>query len=1480
MEKSNLSSENYEAIATSPPISVDKSVQNLDAIESTEQLQCIHELFEAQVIQNPDAVAVVSGNRQLTYQQLNQQTNQLAHYLRQLGVGPEVLVGICIERSIEMVVGLLAILKAGGAYLPLDPAYPQERIALILADAHVPVLLTQQKQLQRLFQQDTRVVCIDTEWEAIAQESQANPVNLAQLEHLAYVIYTSGSTGKPKGVMVEHRSLASFTQTASCAYAITPSDRILQFASISFDAAVEEIYPCLVRGATLVLRSDEMLSSVPTFFQKCRDWELTILDLPTAFWHQICIALPALNLLLPQSLRLVIIGGERARSQQLESWQQYVNPQVRLVNTYGPTEATVVATMCDLAGLQAVDTRRVLPIGRAIDRNVQVYVLDQSLQPVPVGEAGELYIGGLGVARGYLNQPQLTAEKFIPNPLCPERGDRLYKTGDLVRYRQDGNLEYLNRIDHQEKIRGFRIELGEIEAVMGQHPAVRDNVVVVREDVPGDKRLVAYVVPSQGDANDTADMQASLKDCDTQQKLQWQGVFDSLYGEFDFSQQAKFYVKGWNSSYTGLPIPDEQVREWMKQTVERILALRPTRVLEIGCGGSGLMLFQIAPYCSQYCATDLSEKALSVLQQQLSQLKQDLPGVTLLQRAADDFTNVEANAFDAVLIVSVAQYFPSIDYLLKVMERAVNAVEPGGFIFLGDVRSLPLLEAFHTSVQLHQASDTLSLVELRQRVEQQLGKEKQLAIDPAFFMALKQHLPKISHIEIRLERGRYHNELNKFRYDAILHIGSQTHTTIDIPWIDWEEQRLTLATIRQILIDANPEVLGISGVPNARVLEDVQAVDLLKNSQEIATVGDIRQVLQKTAKTGVDPFEFWILSENFPYDIDIYWLDSSPDGRYAVVFRRCTVQEASAIEIVTPVFKAATDFRPWSDYANSPVKEKSDVRLVPLLRKYLEEKLPNYMVPSDFVLLETLPLTLNGKVDRRALPKPDRTRPSTTGKLVAPRTPIEEVLAQIWAEVLGFKQVGIYDNFFELGGNSLQITQLLTQVQKTFQVELYLHDLFSVPTIAGFASAIEKFRQAGCSNTLSTKTTIELDAEAVLDDTIYPGTLPIEQTNEPNCIFITGATGFLGTFLLHELLLQTQAYIYCLVRSSDAEAGKKRLLSKLQSYSLWHESWSSRIIPVIGDLSQPLLGLTAEQFQMLASILDTIYHNGALVNFAYPYSALKAANVLGTQEVLRLASQVKIKPVHFVSTLSIFPSRSYSGVKVIRESNSLDHGQVLYSGYDQSKWVAERIVSIARDRGLPVCIYRPGWISGDSLTGISNPDDLLFRLIQGCIELGSIPDKDIIEDLTPVDFVSKAIVHLSQQKKSIGKNFHLISPHTIQSSELIKSIREFGYSLKQVPYEQWQVQLLDEVANSLDNPLSPLLTVFAEKEFSKTSNSAMLRFDCQNTLIGLAGTPINYPHVDAKLFSMYISYFIHSGLLEAPMLKNKHNYFLAGKLKA
>ncbi|MEH2199895.1 amino acid adenylation domain-containing protein [Nostoc sp.] len=438
--------------------------------------KCIHQLFEQQVQRTPDALAVVFDNEQLTYQQLNSRANQLAHYLRSLGVKPDVLVGICVERSLEMVVALLGILKAGGAYLPLDPEYPQDRLSFMLEDAQVSLLLTQQRLLDRLPQHQAKLVCLDEAWSEIAQNHQDNPITEAKAFHLANVIYTSGSTGRPKGVMVEHKGLCNLAQAQIQTFGLTADSRILQFASFSFDASIWEVVMALGSGGTLYMGTKDSLLPGKPLIERLRDYSITHITLPPS-------ALAVMPVEKLPALQTIIVAGEACSGELIKQWSVGRN----FFNAYGPTEATVCATIAKCNDDEKIS------IGRAI-ANTQVYILDENLQPVPVGVPGELHIGGVGLARGYLNRPELTQEKFILNPF---NSGRLYKTGDLARYLPDGQIEYLGRIDHQVKIRGFRIELGEIEALLSQHDDVQICCVIAREETLDNKRLVAYVVPQK-----------------------------------------------------------------------------------------------------------------------------------------------------------------------------------------------------------------------------------------------------------------------------------------------------------------------------------------------------------------------------------------------------------------------------------------------------------------------------------------------------------------------------------------------------------------------------------------------------------------------------------------------------------------------------------------------------------------------------------------------------------------------------------------------------------------------------------------------------------------------------------------------------------------------------------------------------------------------------------------------------------------------
>jgi amino acid adenylation domain-containing protein/thioester reductase-like protein len=999
----------------------------------------LHHFVQSHAERTPEALALVFEDQQWSYSRLDAWANKLAQRLRKLGVGPEVVVGVCCGHCPFSVVSILAVLKAGGAFLPLDPRLPPQRLAFLLEDAGPAVFLTLRKLRRTLPRTSVPVICLDADWPDIAREKAESPAVHSGPDHLAYVIYTSGSTGVPKGVEVTHRGIANLASAQAAAFRVGADSRVLQFAPLSFDAAVSELAMTFHAGATLVMARRNALLPGRPLLRVLEKHAVSVVTLPPS----VLAALPAAEL---PALRTLVVAGEACSAEVAARWA----PGRHFVNAYGPTETTVCATLTSWEGGDRP------PIGKPI-ANTRVYVLDRRMRPVPVGVPGELYVGGIGLARGYLSRPRLTAERFVPDPFGTAPGARLYRTGDLGRWLPGGLLEYIGRADHQVKLRGFRIELGEIEAVLACHPQVSACAVLAREDSPGDQRLVAYVVGRDGQVPAAAD-----------------------------------------------------------------------------------------------------------------------------------------------------------------------------------------------------------------------------------------------------------------------------------------------------------------------------------------------------------------------------------------------------------------------------------------LRSLLQEKLPDYMMPSAFVALEALPLTLSGKVDRKALPPPGEARRDLGREYVAPRTPLEKALASAWAEALHVDRVGVHDNFFELGGHSLLATQLAARLRNAVGAEVPVRAFFVGPTVAHLArylgehnpKAVERLFGLGSLPEGSVElpaaaSAPDLEADVVLDHSIQGTLAPDYPIADPAQVFLTGATGFLGAFLLRELLEQTRADVHCLVRAADEHAARQRIQKGLQAYGLWEESFGRRIVPVPGDLSRPLFNLTPQRFMQLAAAVDAIYHNGAQVHFLQPYKTLKAANVGGTLEVLRLACRHKVKPVHYVSTIGVFGD--LPGDSRPREQD-MPAAQGLQGGYNQSKWVAERLVALAGRRGLPVAVYRPGRIAWHSRTGVANADDFFTNAVRLCIRMGKCPragEGPVFDDITPVDYVSSAIVRLSRKRAALGRAFHLVNPRPTDLRLVLDAIRGFGFEVQEVPADQWQTELAGQVLDRQEGTgavvLSALISGAAARQGAHaTAARTPGAVDCQETVADLAAAGVVCPEVTTQSLHRFLAYCVQAGLVGAP----------------
>jgi amino acid adenylation domain-containing protein/thioester reductase-like protein len=1001
---------------------------------------------------------VVSPAGRLTYKELARSAGRLADILRGTGVGPETVVGVYLERGIDAVRCLLAILQAGGAYLPLDPSLPDARLAQMCAEAQPAVIVADRAALPFAGAFTGTVLVIGELDAAAADTAGPAPQAVPRPESLAYVIHTSGSTGQPKAVAVSHGSLAYVIGELTREYRMTGRDRVVQLASLGFDTSVEQMLVTLLSGATLMLPGAGTIA--PTdLLGYLAEHQVTVIDLTPAYWHQLlAITGPADRRL--RSVRLMITGGDMAEPADCAAALRAA-PGARLLNAYGLTETTITTTLFDVsrAGAGGFGGPGPVPVGRPIPR-AQVLVLDHNLDEVPAGAVGEIYIGGPGVARGYLGKPAATAERFLPNPYSEIPGGRLYRSGDLGRWRADQELEVIGRADRQLKVHGFRVDPAEIEDVLVSHPDVRAAAVVAHELSLGSKQLVAY--------------------------------------------------------YT--------------------------------------------------------------------------------------------------------------------------AREPG---------------------------------------------------------------------------------------------------------------------------------LGAAGQPADHVG------------------------------------------------------DSS-------------------------------------------------------LRTFAAARLPGFMVPSLFIALDQLPLTPAGQIDRRALPHPA----VTVGGLHGNYTPLQAGMSHLWSRILHTERVGLDDDFFQLGGNSLLAAEMLAHARAMFglsatDVRPLTRRLLRHPTLRSFASATEDAR-AGRLTADGRNRHIDFAREALLTIPVRHDGTPAPDRRRPRETLLTGSTGFLGSYLLRELLAGSTGRIHCLVRAGDRTDARRRITRSAAQYGIGDLDMD-RVVPLPGDLAAPDLGLSPREFDELARTVDVIYHAGALVNFTYPYEELRAANVTGTAELIRLAGRYRGIPLNYVSTAAVLAGFGAMGVREVTEETPLGYADHLRVGYLETKFVAEELVRNAGRAGLPVAIYRPLDISGDHDTGAWNTATELCALIRFMTDTGVAPDIDLPLDLVPADICAAAIRHISAQARAPGRTYHLASPGHTLLEDLVGRLRQHGYPIREIPYSEWVDELLSTAAADPAHPMTPFIPLFIDRDEDSELTVAEMYLEHifpvytrSNTERALVGSGISFPVIDEGLLDLNIDYLISTGYLVDPRRHGHH----------
>ncbi|WP_225728603.1 non-ribosomal peptide synthase/polyketide synthase [Nocardia sp. JCM 34519.1] len=958
-------------------------------------------LFRAQVAATPDATAVVCGATELSYRELDIRADRLARVLVSRGVGPETIVAVALPRSVELIVALLAVLRAGGGYLPIDPAYPSDRLAFILADAAPVSVVTDRATAKVLPHNEIPHLYLDAlDTVVVDVRDRVRPQNLA------YLIYTSGSTGIPKGVAISHRNVVNLVAAAR---PVAAADRMLVHSSTAFDASTYEIWPALCCGAVLVL-ADEQRSDPAEITRLIEARSVTKMFVTPPLFSALLDYVESLPDNPFRTLTQILAGGAELTAAVVRRLNAHY-AGIQVMNGYGPTETTAFATVFEAAD----DSGDVsVPIGSAL-ANVRVYVLDSGLMPVPVGVPGELYIAGAQLGRGYRGRAGLTASRFIADPFDPA-GGRLYRTGDVVRWDSGGQLEFVGRVDDQVKIRGFRVEPGEVEAVLAQHPSVSQAVVVARE-TDGGKQLIGYVVADRSGPVVGADELVG----------QWRRVYDDLYsGSENRGIEADF--SGWNSSYTGAPIPLEQMREWRSATVERVRGLRPRRVLEIGVG-SGLLLSQLAPDCEEYWATDFSATTIATLRQRLGALDAEwVDRVALSVRTADDIDGLPENHFDTVVLNSVVQYFPGQGYLREVLERVRGLLVPGGAIFIGDVRNLALLEEFTTAVQIVRGGGD-DPAAVGARVRRDISAEQELLLAPEYFTSLGMA------VDIRLKRGYAVNELSRYRYDVVLR-DSTALSVADVPKFEFHDHD----SLRTLLESRRRGGIRVTGIPHAGLIDEVEATRRIRAGLPTDNSGVGFEGLLDTGADrtggGLLPEDVYVLGERYGYTTAVTW--SAENGSMDAVF----VDTASGplTDVYLPSSAAVHANNPQAGLLSADV------------RRWVGERLPEFMVPSVVMVIESMPLTANGKVDRKVLPDPE------FASSVAYRAPVgerERMLAALFAEILGLDRVGVDDDFFALGGHSLLATRLTSRIRAVLGAEVPVRAIFDSPTVAQLAARLD-----------------------------------------------------------------------------------------------------------------------------------------------------------------------------------------------------------------------------------------------------------------------------------------------------------------------------------------------------------------------------------------------------------------------------------------
>lgn len=986
--------------------------------------------FAQSVAAHGDKPAVAWGEHRLTYQELDSLSDGLACELADAGVGRGDHVAVLLPRSPEMIVAWLGILKTGAAYVPFDADTPAARLRGMLETVHVAALISDADNAGLPGPTGAVTILVDmARWQ---DASRWTPVR-AEADAVANIMFTSGSTGKPKAVLVPQQGIIRLAIGQEF-WTVKPGDRIAQGSNCAFDAATLEVWTALLNGCCLVGLDRNDLLSPDRLHQRIANGDFQHLFLTTALFHRLAEEDPGIF----AGLTSLVFGGSRIEPENLRRVLDAGRPK-RIVNAYGPTETTTLGTVWPIEQFDLPLAN--VPIGFPIN-NGTAYILDQLGRLVPRTVPGELFLGGPGVALGYLDDPEQTARKFGPSPF--REGERLYATGDRARLRHDGSVDYLGRFDDQKKIRGFRVEPDEIASALRSHPRVADAEVLITE-VRGDgaaseNRIVAFYVPvSEGDT-DTRSLES-----EDEAVAYWQRIYeDVVYQDVGkrSDADARFDTTGWTDSATGDLLADADMAEQIKQTCDRVVALGGHDILEFGCG-TGLIIFPLVPQVASIHGIDISQRALDHIERTAK--ANGIDKITLQQGSAEVLDGIADDSFDTVILNSTVQYFPSADYLKSLLRNLLRVTRPGGAIFLGDIRHKGLIRAFQAEIAANRSDESTTARAVAHVVERRVEEEQELLLDPNWFLRLRSEFPQLGDISIQLKRGAGHNELARFRYDVVLHLGKASKPP-KVREIRWGDDVFSLDDVMQVARQNGKAALMVRGIPNTRTAFAQATAELLQEADAQIRIGALTRRSRAAWPDAISPETAWKTFEEQGFAVQIGWGEDLA----------CFDLVVSASPPLPPLALAGATPEPGAQLANFPALGRSLRGLETELSAYLEKLLPDYMVPQGFVRLNDMPLTQNGKLDKKTLAA--SLVSTSNAPTRPPQTDVERQLAAIFCSVLQVPHVGLDDDFFRLGGHSLKATQVISRIATEFGVSIPLRTVFEAGTVDGLARAIEAAR--------------------------------------------------------------------------------------------------------------------------------------------------------------------------------------------------------------------------------------------------------------------------------------------------------------------------------------------------------------------------------------------------------------------------------------